>query len=138
MTGKLDAKQLETWQKKDLQSLARQLGVSDDGTIKELAARIAEVEIETPSDCNMTKEEILEAAKEEAESILNNARKEAAQIIESAKKNEEAKDTTVECTERYYDTELGRVVEVGEQIDVTKKRADKIINAGFAMLVVRD
>lgn len=138
MKGNLDAKQLETWQKKDLQSLARQLGISDEGTIKELSERISKVDIEEPHDCETTPTEILEAAKTEAESILENARREVEQIVQNAKGNKEPKDTTVECTERYYDTELCRVIEVGEQLDVTRTRADKIINAGFAKLVLRD
>lgn len=47
MKGHLDVKELERYKKADIQKLARDLGVSDDGTIKEIAARCAAVEIET-------------------------------------------------------------------------------------------
>lgn len=47
MKGYLDVKELESYKKADIQKLARDLGVSDAGTIKEIAARCAAVEIET-------------------------------------------------------------------------------------------
>ena len=47
MKGHLDVKELESYKKADIQKLARDLGVSDAGTIKEIAARCAAVEIET-------------------------------------------------------------------------------------------
>ena len=47
MKGYLDVKELEGYKKADIQKLARDLGVSDAGTIKEIAARCAAVEIET-------------------------------------------------------------------------------------------
>lgn len=48
MKGHLSAKQLESYKKADLQKLARELGVSDKGTIKEIAARCAGVEADIP------------------------------------------------------------------------------------------
>ena len=50
MCGHLDVKDLEKYKKQDLQALARELGVSDAGTIKEIAARCAAVEVEIPDD----------------------------------------------------------------------------------------
>ena len=47
MKGYLDVKELESYKKADIQKLARDLGVSDAGTIKEIAARCAAIEIET-------------------------------------------------------------------------------------------
>ena len=47
MKGYLDVKELESYKKADIQKLARDLGVSDAGTIKEIAARCAAVAIET-------------------------------------------------------------------------------------------
>lgn len=48
--GYLDEKELLSWKKADLQQLARDLGVSDEGTVKELAARCASVEVEVPEE----------------------------------------------------------------------------------------
>lgn len=45
MKGHLDVKELEKCKKADLQKLAKELGVSTEGTIKELAERCAEVEV---------------------------------------------------------------------------------------------
>ena len=62
MKGNLDAKELETYKKADLQQLARELGVSDAGTIKEIAARCAAVEVEVPDEGKLTDEEKKAAA----------------------------------------------------------------------------
>lgn len=50
MRGHLDVNDLEKYKKPDIQALARELGVSDAGTIKEIAARCAAVEVEIPDD----------------------------------------------------------------------------------------
>lgn len=50
MKGHLDAKQLAGWKKAELQQLARELGVSNKGTVKEIAARCAEVEVDVPEE----------------------------------------------------------------------------------------
>ena len=49
MKGYLDAKELESYKKEDLQELAKQLGVDAEGT-KEIAARCAAVEVDIPDD----------------------------------------------------------------------------------------
>lgn len=46
MKGYLDAKELESYKKEDLQELAKQLGVDAEGTKKEIAARCAAVEVD--------------------------------------------------------------------------------------------
>ena len=43
MKGYLDAKELESYKKEDLQELAKQLGVDAEGTKKEIATRCAAV-----------------------------------------------------------------------------------------------
>ena len=50
MKGYLDAKELESYKKEDLQELAKQLGVDAEGTKKEIAARCAAVEVDIPDD----------------------------------------------------------------------------------------
>lgn len=57
MKGHLDVKELEKYKKADLQKLAEELGVSTEGTIKELAERCAEVEVEIPDESELTEEE---------------------------------------------------------------------------------
>ena len=47
MKGYLDAKELESYKKEDLQELAKQLGVDAEGTKKEIATRCAAVEAAT-------------------------------------------------------------------------------------------
>ena len=65
MKGHLDVKELEKYKKADLQKLAEELGVSTEGTIKELAERCAEVEVEIPDESELTEEE-KEAAEQAA------------------------------------------------------------------------
>ena len=48
MKGYLDAKELESYKKEDLQELAKQLGVDAEGTKKEIATRCAAVEVDIP------------------------------------------------------------------------------------------
>lgn len=57
MKGHLDVKQLESYNKADLQELAKQLGVDAEGTKKEIAARCAAVEVDIPDDSELTEED---------------------------------------------------------------------------------
>ena len=50
MKGYLDAKELESYKKEDLQELAKQLGVDAEGTKKEIATRCAAVEVEAATE----------------------------------------------------------------------------------------
>ena len=50
MKGYLDAKELESYKKEDLQELAKQLGVDAEGTKKEIATRCAAVEVDIPDE----------------------------------------------------------------------------------------
>lgn len=68
MKGYLDVKELESYKKADIQKLARDLGVSDAGTIKEIAARCAAVAIETGEGAPPT-----EPGKEEGEQTEDTA-----------------------------------------------------------------
>ena len=54
MKGYLDAKELESYKKEDLQELAKQLGVDAEGTKKEIATRCAAVEVDIPDESELT------------------------------------------------------------------------------------
>lgn len=108
MKGHLDAKELESYKKEDLQDLARKLGVSDEGTKAEIAARCAAVEVDVPDESELTDEE-----------------KAAAQQAEKA---------TVEITERYLDKQFNQIKEIGETFTVDKARAEKLVAAKVAKI----
>lgn len=80
MKGHLDVKELEKYKKADLQKLAEELGVSTEGTIKELAERCAEVEVEVTA---MYLDRVLNEVKEPGE-VFTVSRERAA-ILERAK-----------------------------------------------------
>lgn len=113
MKGHLDAKELESYKKEDLQDLARKLGVSDEGTKAEIAARCAAVEVDVPDESKLTDEE--KAAAQQA----------AAQQAEKA---------TVEITERYLDKQFNQIKEIGEIFTVDKARAEKLVAAKVAKI----
>ena len=121
MKGHLDAKELESYKKEDLQELAKQLGVDAEGTKKEIAARCAAVEVEIPDDSELTEEE-----KKTAE--------EAA--AEAAAKAEEEKKTAglvkVRVKNRFLDKELNQIKDTGDTYTVTRERAAVLVNAGVA------
>lgn len=106
MKGHLDAKELETYKKADLQQLARELGVSDAGTIKEIAARCAAVEVEVPDEGQLTDEE----------------KKAAAGMVK------------VEVTTRYLDKQLNQIKDAGETFTVHKDRAEELVSAKVAKI----
>ena len=82
MKGHLDAKELESYKKEDLQELAKQLGVDAEGTKREIAARCAAVEVEIPDDSELTEEE-KKAAEEAAASTPAPAVVDAAPVQEA-------------------------------------------------------
>jgi hypothetical protein len=65
MKGYLDAKELESYKKEDLQELAKQLGVDAEGTKKEIAARCAAVEVDIPDNSELTEEDKKVAARQQ-------------------------------------------------------------------------
>lgn len=113
MKGHLDVKELETYKKADLQQLARDLGVSDGGTIKEIAARCATVEVEIPDEGEMTDEE----------------KKAAAEATQAA-----AGMVKVEATTRYLDKQLNQIKDAGEIFVVYKDRAAELVSAKVAKI----
>lgn len=125
MKGNLDAKELETYKKADLQQLARELGVSDAGTIKEIAARCAAVEVEVPDEGKLTDEE-KKAAAEAAQA--------AARAEEERKEAAAAGMVKVEVTTRYLDKQLNQIKDAGETFTVHKDRAAELVSAKVAKI----
>ena len=121
MKGHLDAKELESYKKEDLQELAKQLGVDAEGTKKEIAARCAAVEVEIPDDSELTEEE--KKAAEEA-------------AAEAAAKAEEEKKTAglvkVRVKNRFLDKELNQIKDTGDVYTVSRERAAVLKEAGVA------
>lgn len=135
MKGHLDVKQLESYKKADLQQLARDLGVSDEGTVKEIAARCAEVEVDIPDNSELTDEE--KAAAEQA--AKEAAEKEAAEKAAAEQAAKEAADKAagkvkVEVTKRYLDKQLNQIKNDGETFTVDKARADELVAAKVAKI----
>lgn len=122
MKGHLDVKELETYKKADLQKLARELGVSDAGTIKEIAARCAAVEVEVPEEAELTGEEKKAAAEA------------AAKAEEERKAVAAAGMVKVEVTTRYLDKRLNQIKDAGEIFTVHKDRAAELVNAKVAKI----
>lgn len=151
MKGYLDVKELESYKKADIQKLARDLGVSDAGTIKEIAARCAAVEIETGEGAPPT-----EPGKEEGKQTEDTAagqtgggeedtagapqtgqetteEDKAAEITSSAEKAQEeagkaAGRVKVEVVARYLDQRLNQIKEAGEIFTVDRERAAVLVH----------
>lgn len=135
MKGHLDAKELESYKKEELQDLARKLGVSDEGTKAEIAARCAAVEVDVPDESELTDEE--KAAAEQA--AREAAEKEAAEKAAAEQAAKEAADKAagkvkVEATQRYLDKQLNQIKDAGETFTVDKARADELVAAKVAKI----
>lgn len=121
MKGHLDAKELESYKKEDLQELAKQLGVDAEGTKKEIAARCAAVEVEIPDDSELTEEEKKAGRRGGA--------------VAAAKAEEEKKTAglvKVRVKNRFLDKELNQIKDTGDTYTVTRERAAVLVNAGVA------
>lgn len=135
MKGHLDAKELESYKKEDLQDLARKLGVSDEGTKAEIAARCAAVEVDVPDESEFTDEEKAaaeQAAKEAAEKEA--AEKAAAEQAAKEAAEKAAGKVKVEVTKRYLDKQLNQIKDTGEIFTVDKARADELVAAKVAKI----
>lgn len=105
MKGHLYAKDLEKWKKADLQELAQGLEVSTEGTVKELAARIAAEEVEVPDE------------------------------EENVSESDITERVTVKVTEEYKDLQAGQTFKPGAEFEVTAERAAELEHAGVAKII---
>lgn len=151
MKGYLDVKELEGYKKADIQKLARDLGVSDAGTIKEIAARCAAVEIETGAGEPHT--EPGKAAGGQAEERTGQQtgdgagdtagapqtgqetaeKDKAAEITRDTEKAQEeagkaAGGVRVEVVARYLDQQFNQIKEAGEVFTVDRERAAVLVH----------
>ena len=144
MKGYLDAKELESYKKEDLQELAKQLGVDAEGTKKEIATRCAAVEVDIPDESELTEEDkraaeeaaAEAAAKAEEERKAAEAAAKAEEERKAAAKAEEEKKTAglvkVRAKNRFLDKELNQIKDTGDTYTVTRERAAVLVNAGVA------
>ena len=150
MKGYLDAKELESYKKEDLQELAKQLGVDAEGTKKEIAARCAAVEVDIPDDSKLTEEDKKVAAEAAAEAAAKAEEEKAAaeaaakaeeekKAAEAAAKAEEEKKAAglvkVKAKRRFLDKELNQIKDMGETYTVSKERAAVLEEAGVAVVM---
>ena len=121
MKGHLDVKQLESYNKADLQELAKQLGVDAEGTKKEIAARCAAVEVDIPDDSELTEEDKKVAAEAAAEAAAKaEEEKKAAGLVK------------VKAQRRFLDKELNQIKDTGDVYTVSRERAAVLKEAGVA------
>ena len=146
MKGYLDAKELESYKKEDLQELAKQLGVDAEGTKKEIAARCAAVEVDIPDDNELTEEDKKAAAEAAAKAEEEKAAAEAAAkaeeekaAAEAAAKAEEEKKAArlvkVKVKRRFRDMELNQIKDTGDVYTVSRERAAVLEEAGVAAVM---
>ena len=137
MKGYLDAKELESYKKEDLQELAKQLGVDAEGTKKEIAARCAAVEVDIPDDNELTEEDKKAAAEAAAEAAAKAEEEKAA--AEAAAKAEEEKAAAglvkVKAQRRFLDKELNQIKDTGDEYAVSRERAAVLEEAGVATVI---
>lgn len=150
MKGYLDAKELESYKKEDLQELAKQLGVDAEGTKKEIAARCAAVEVDIPDDNELTEEDKKAAAEAAAEAAAKAEEEKAAAeaaakaeeekaAAEAAAKAEEEKKVArlvkVKVKRRFLDKELNQIKDTGDEYAVSRERAAVLEEAGVAAVI---
>lgn len=137
MKGYLDAKELESYKKEDLQELAKQLGVDAEGTKKEIAARCAAVEVDIPDDNELTEEDKKAAAEAAAEAAAKAEEEKTA--AEAAAKAEEEKKVArlvkVKVKRRFRDMELNQIKDAGDAYTVSRERAAVLEEAGVAAVI---
>lgn len=135
MKGHLSVEQLKEYSYKDLQALAKDMGVSASGKAEEIIARIAAVEVDVPEESQLTEEE--KAAAEAA------AKEEAAQAEEKAAAEQKVREeeeaaaglVKVKAVTRFLDKQLNQIKDAGEAYSVSRERAAELTAAGVAEIV---
>ena len=137
MKGHLDVKQLESYNKADLQELAKQLGVDAEGTKKEIAARCAAVEVDIPDDSELTEEDKKVAAEAAAEAAAKaEEEKAAAEAVAKAEEEKKAAGLVkVKAKRRFLDKELNQIKDMGDIYTVSRERAAVLEEAGVAVVM---
>ena len=138
MRGHLDVKDLEKYKKADLQALARDLGVSDEGTVKEIAARCAEVEVEIPDEPDGTQPPAQQPDGTQPPAQQPDGTQPPAQQPDGTQppvQQPNKGEVLVEAVQTYKDLELKRIVEKGERITVKKARAEVLTEHKVAKAV---
>lgn len=137
MKGHLDIKQLESYNKADLQELAKQLGVDAEGTKKEIAARCAAVEVDIPDDSELTEEDKKVAAEAAAEAAAKaEEEKAAAEAVAKAEEEKKAAGLVkVKAKRRFLDKELNQIKDTGDIYTVSRERAAVLEEAGVAVVM---
>lgn len=160
MKGYLDAKELESYKKEDLQELAKQLGVDAEGTKKEIATRCAAVEVDIPDESELTEEDkraaaeaaaeaaakaeeerkaAEAAAKDEEERKAAEAAAKAEEERKAAAKAEEEEAATelvkVKAQRRFLDKELNQIKDTGDEYAVSRERAAVLEETGVAAVI---
>lgn len=137
MKGYLDAKELESYKKEDLQELAKQLGVDAEGTKKEIAARCAAVEVDIPDDSELTEEDKKVAAEAAAEAAAKaEEEKAAAEAVAKAEEEKKAAGLVkVKAERRFLDKELNQIKDTGDIYTVSRERAAVLEEAGVAVVM---
>jgi hypothetical protein len=126
MKGYLDAKELESYKKEDLQELAKQLGVDAEGTKKEIATRCAAVEVDIPDESELTEEDKRAAEEAAAEAAAKAEEEEAATELVKVK---------VKAQRRFLDKELNQIKDTGDEYAVSRERAAVLEEAGVAAVI---
>ena len=137
MKGYLDAKELESYKKEDLQELAKQLGVDAEGTKKEIAARCAAVEVDIPDNSELTEEDKKVAAEAAAEAAAKaEEEKAAAEAVAKAEEEKKAAGLVkVKAKRRFLDKELNQIKDTGDIYTVSRERAAVLEEAGVAVVM---
>lgn len=147
MKGYLDAKELESYKKEDLQELAKQLGVDAEGTKKEIATRCAAVEVDIPDESELTEEDKRAAAEAAAEAAAKaeeerkaaEAAAKAEEERKAAAKAEEEEAATelvkVKAQRRFLDKELNQIKDTEDEYAVSRERAAVLEEAGVAAVI---
>ena len=133
MTGHLDIKDLEKMKKDDLKALAKDMGISDEGTVKELVARIAAEEVEVPEEDELTEEEkeAVKAAEDEE------AAEEPPKVSETDTAQEDKKKVTVRVIQTYKDKKAKQVFRPGFEFRISLERAKELEAAKVAEIVTK-